>query len=739
MAMSVKPQVNFSGGECSPSLYGRSDTVPYYAMGKTLENVLVTHYGSVFKTPGTVHVQRTKTMSENSRLIPFIFSTGDSYIMEFGDAYIRFYRSGGSIVEAEVDISGITEADPGVVTTSTAHGYTDGDAVDISGITGMTELNGKRFLVANKTSNTFELQDENGDDVDTSAYTTYVSDGTCEKVYQIVSPYAEEDLSDLKFTQQGDIMYFAHPDYEPYKLSRTASATFSIAAITYDTIVIPPFLSINTTATTITPAATTGSTTLTASTAIFSASLVGSYIQLTQSTTTGYVKVTAYTDTTHVTVTVVKTLDGTSATDDWYWGAWSGVQGYPTDVKFYEQRLYYAATDLKPLTIWGSVFGEFENFEQGSDDADSVQYTLGSAQVDKINWMYPASVLNCGTAGGPFTLSSGSNSLPITPTNISVKQQNENGCSTVSPVRIDSFIYYGERSGRKLGQFAYNLDIDGYITDNITYLSDHILGTGIREMALQKYPYNILWCVRNDGTVATMTRETKNDVKGWTRQVFGGTDTVVKSVAVIPNGSEDQVWLIVERTINEVTTKYVEYMSTIEFDAIDDAWFVQSGLEYDSTATTTISGLDHLEGESVQILADGSVHPNKTVTNGAVTLDRSASHVIAGLGYTATIQTLDLDIANIQQTAQAKVKSIGKASIRFKESVGCQFGDGTTTDRIPFRTSAMEMDEPVDMFSGDKEVTFPSGYNKNKYIYLYQEQPLPMHVLGIYPKMLISY
>ena len=216
MALSVRPIVNFSGGEASPNLYGRSDTVPYFAMGETLENVLVSHYGGVSKTPGTQHVARIKTMSENARLIPFIFSSGQSYILEFGDQYIRFYRNSGSIVETAVNITGITKADPAVVTTSTAHGYSNGDAIDIESVIGMTEVNEKRFLVASATSNTFELQDEDGNDIDSSSYTTYSSSGTCEKVYQITSPYAHADLVNLKFTQQADIMYIVHGQANSY-------------------------------------------------------------------------------------------------------------------------------------------------------------------------------------------------------------------------------------------------------------------------------------------------------------------------------------------------------------------------------------------------------------------------------------------------------------------------------------------------------------------------------------------
>ncbi len=739
MGKNTKGIVNWSGGEMSSSLKGRTDTVPYYAMAETLENVLCTHYGSVFKTPGTKHLARTKTIANDSRLIPFIFSTGQSYMLEFGDSYIRFFQGGGSMVETAVNISAATKADPCVVTTSTAHGYSNGDAIDIESVGGMTELNEKRFLVANVTSNTMELQDEDGNDIDSSAYTTYTSGGTTERIYEITSPYAHDDLSEIKYTQQADIMYIVHPDYAPRKLSRTSATTFTISTITYDSLDIPPFLSVDTSTTTITPSETTGSITLTASASLFESTHVGAYFKLLHGTTYGYAKVTGFTSATVVDATVIIDFGASTAADSWYEGAWSDKQGWPTDVKFYEQRLYYCGTTYKPLTLWGSKFGEYDNFDQGSNDDDSVQYTLGSAQVDKIRWLYPTGVLNCGTAGGPFTLSSGSAAEPITPTNVSVKQQNENGTSMVSPVRIGSYVYYTERSDKVLGQLTYNLDTDSFVTENITYLSDHILGGGVVEMALQRYPYNILWCVLTDGTMATMTREIKNNVKGWTRQVFGGTDAEIKSVGVIPSGTEDQIWLIEERTINSVSVKHITIVQPHEFTNQDDAWFVQDGLEYDGTATTTITGLDHLEGESVQLLVDGAVHPNKTVSSGSVTLEWLGSHVIAGLGYTATLKTLDIDTANTQQTAQGKVTHIGEVILRFLESLGCKFGDGTTMDTLTFRSASANMDEPPELYTGDKLVQFPSDHVRNKYIKVTQEQPLPFHLLGIFPEMSISY
>jgi len=739
--MTTQALLNFSAGELSPKMQ-RSDATAYFAGLSTGENILIGNYGEAFNTPGSQFVNRTKYQDKAARLIPFIFSTDQSFILEFGHEYIRFFRESGSVVGTGVDITGATKADPCVLTCNTAT-LADGDTIDIYDVVGMEELNYRRFKVANKTSSTIELTDEDDNDIDSTGYTDFVSGSTqtgkLYEVYEITSPYDEADLELLKFTQQADVMYITHPDYAPRKLSRYASTNWTLTTITYDSLDIPPFLPINTTATTLTCSHTTGSSrTLTASAALFDDDHVGAYFRLDHGEDWGYVLITAVASTTSATCTVVKTLGNTTATDDWYEGAWSDYQGYPADVKFYEGRLYYVATTRKPLTVWGSQIEQYDNFEQGEEDTDSVSYTLGSSQVDKIQWAYPSDALNLGSAGGPFTFSSGSDTDPISPTNISVKQRNEHGAANISPVRIGPYVYYIERSGLVLGQFTYNLENNSYDTQNISYLSDHILESGVKEMALQNYPQNILWIVRNDGVIATLTREIKNEIKGWTRQVLSGTDATAESVAVIPNGQEDQVWLITSRTINEETRMYVEFIMPQTFDTKEDAWFVQCGLEYEGEEADTFSNLDHLEGETISVFADGAVHPDVVVENGEVELEYAVERAVFGLSYKATIKTVDLGQSGEQGTTQTRIGHISKVTVRLHRSLGCIVGDGTTQDTISFRTSAMAMGESPDLFTGDKEVMFPSGHVKNKYIVIEQEQPLPLMVLGLFPKMQVS-
>lgn len=212
-----------------------------------------------------------------------------------------------------------------------------------------------------------------------------------------------------------------------------------------------------------------------------------------------------------------------------------------------------------------------------------------------------------------------------------------------------------------------------------------------------------------------------------------GESGVVESITAIPSGAEDQVYLSVKRTINGSTVRHIVFMESIFFGTdITDAFYVDSGLTYDSTATTTISGLNHLEGETVQILADGSAHADKTVSGGVVTLDRSASTVHVGYSFDSKVQTLRMEGGADDGVSQGKIKRIHGATIRFLDTVGAEIGpDEDNLDRLPFRDSSMAMDEAVPMFDGDKEISFPSGYDNDARVFVRQTQPLPMTILAV--------
>ena len=214
---------------------------------------------------------------------------------------------------------------------------------------------------------------------------------------------------------------------------------------------------------------------------------------------------------------------------------------------------------------------------------------------------------------------------------------------------------------------------------------------------------------------------------------------VCESVAVIPtDDTEYQTWVIVKRTINGSTRRFVEYINNFNFTRTDNTTFnfVDSALAYSGSAATTISGLDHLEGQTVSILADGATHPDKTVSSGSITLDRSATNVKIGLAYKSILQTMRLDAGSQNGTSQAKTKRIYEITIRLYESVGVEVGESLSNmERIPFRTSSDPMDEGIPVFTGDKTVEFRGNYDTDGFIFVRQTQPLPLTILSLYPDL----
>lgn len=237
--MATITQRSFAGGELSPSLYARVDVAKYQIALRTLRNFFVMRHGGAANRPGTKFICEVKDSTDSVRLIPFIFNTDQTYVLEFGDQYIRVIKSGVQQREASKTITGITQADPAVVSI-TSHGYSNGDEVYISGVSGMIEVNKRSFKVAGVTANTFEIQTMDGVDLDSSGYTAYSSGGTAEKVYEISTPYVSSDLSTLQFVQSADVITIVHPSYEPRTLSRTGDTSWILSLLQTEPTIAGP-------------------------------------------------------------------------------------------------------------------------------------------------------------------------------------------------------------------------------------------------------------------------------------------------------------------------------------------------------------------------------------------------------------------------------------------------------------------------------------------------------------------
>lgn len=259
--MSTLSQKAFSGGEISPSLYARTDVGKYYNSVKTMRNFFTMRHGGAQNRAGTKFICEVKDSTKRVRLIPFIFSRSVSYVLEFGNLYMRVIKNGAQVTNTAQNISAITNANPCVLTYVGADNYANGDEVAISGIVGNIGqyLNGRNFKVAgvNTGANTFQLNYLDGTVVDSTSFGAYTSGGTISEVYTLTTPYLEADLPDLKFAQSADVMTIVHPSYEPRELARTADNNWALSTISF----VPDVFNKSVTGIGVTNIGTAGSTT----------------------------------------------------------------------------------------------------------------------------------------------------------------------------------------------------------------------------------------------------------------------------------------------------------------------------------------------------------------------------------------------------------------------------------------------------------------------------------------------
>lgn len=707
-------QTSFNAGELSPLLKGRPSLDKFKNGCETMENFIPQIQGPARKRPGTRFVAEVKDSADVTRLLPFEYSTTQAYVLEFGDSYVRFYLDGG-----------VVESSPGVP-------------------------------------------------------------------YEITSPYTSAQVGALEYAQSADVVYITHPDHAPYKMARVSALSWTLTAVTF---AWPPFNDENTGAITLTASALTGAITLTASASLFVAGDVGSYFKISevsaskynqwttgvsyssgdivyylgniyQSGTTaaagtrppihttgaesdgavtwtflhdgaGYAQITGYTSATVVDATVIKRLPTTSATTRWSEGAWSTRRGYPHAVTFYEDRLWFAGSASKPQTLWASTSGDYENHKYGTNDDDALNYTINTQDMNTIEWLAPTKVLAIGTANGEFTLSATQISDPVTPTNVKITPQTTFGSAAdVKPLRVGSVILFLQRAGRKLREYAYQFDTDSFVAPNMNVLADHVTESGVVEMAYQQEPNQIIWAARADGALVGMTYERTEDVVGWHRHTIGG--GIVESVVNVPHwdGDQDALWMIVRRTINGATQRYVEYVEKYLTD--EYAFFVDCGLTYDGSPVTAISGLDHLEGETVSVLVDGATHPNRTVAAGAINLQLEGSVVHVGLAYTATIKTMPVEAGSQDGTAQGKEQRINNVVLDlYQTGAGLWYGPNLTDmDEYAVRSSSDDMDAPVPLFTGQTDLlAWPGEYEKGTQMCVQHRLPLPCTVRALLPQM----
>lgn len=766
-------QAAFNGGELSPLIAGRVDVAKYANGCERMVNFLPTIQGPAMARTGTRFVTEVKNSANRTWHVRFEFSVEDSYMLEFGDGYVRFYTN-----RAQVQVSGVAAYNG-------ATAYVVGDLVSNAGV--------NYYCIAATTGN-----------VPPNATYWYPLAGT---VYEIPSPYTAAQLTNsdgtlaLRYAQTGDVIYITHASHPPYKLSRFGATRWTLAAVDF---LPPPFKTLNTSTTTVYASAATGTVTLTASIALFTAAHVGQYIYLGEKdvrstlqweagkvvalaavrrsdgknyealngATTGGVKPTHSSGAvydgdagvqwqfldpgygwakitaiggggTTATATVVSRIPANAVgagnpTTRWAFQAWNSTDGYPTCVTFFRERLVFSRNS----TVWFSVSADFENFAteiDGAITADSgFERTIASDRVNTIRWLSPGDVLLVGTLGDEWAFTESTTTDPFGPANCKTKRQSTYGSNRVAPIRVGSDTLFVQKAGRKVRAMAFRFEEDGFESPDVSVFSEHITKPGIIDLAFAQEPYSIVWCVRSDGVLVGLTFDREQDVVAWHRHPFS--DGIVESVESIPapDGSRDDVWVIVRYTINGVTRRYQAYLAD-ETDTQADWCFSDMAAVYSGAAATTISGLGYLEGKTVWVLTDGALHPNRVVSGGAITLQAAATKVVVGLPCEGVLETMNLEGGSGNGTAQGKVKRAHVATVRVHKSLGGKAGaSDTSLQEMDYRSPSVPMGSAPPAFTGDLEVEWPGDYSTRMTMVIKKDRPLPLNVVAVMPQLVVS-
>lgn len=565
---------NFAAGEISPLAIGRVSSQQYKQGCTSMVGFFPEPHGGARTMGGTSFVAEVKDSSKFTRLIPFTVSRVDSYVIELGHLYARFYSD-----------TGVVESSPSVP-------------------------------------------------------------------LEIVTPWTEDDLADIHVAQANDELYLVHEGYQPRVLTRTGSASFTIA--------IPTWI------------------------------------------TTG---------------TVVP---------HWQPNSDGHADGFPRTVAFFQERLILGGSVLLPQTLWCSRTADFWNFTVAGSpvvDDDAVEYTIAAYTQDWIQWLDAGLDLHIGTSGNEFPLKVNGYLGATNPPNI--RRASAYGSKHIQPVHIGTSTVFVQSTGRHVRSFDLNraAGTEVYDSINLAWLAEHITDTEVVDIAYAQVPYSLLFAARGDGTLLSMTWDPSLGGSGfegigWARHP---TDGAVESIATIPYNREDQLWLVVNRTVDGATKRYVEYM---DWDLRTHCTFV-----YDDPGTpiAIVGGLSHLEGKVVDIIADGAVHPQREVSSGQISLDYSAGVIKVGLPYERSMTPVPFEGGNPAGTSLGATKRWAKITLLLHES-GLPLVNGT---RPPDRSPGTPMDSPEALITGYKDVK-NVGYDRTGEVTVTMDLPLPCHVLAIF-------
>ncbi|KRB16046.1 hypothetical protein ASD99_31570 [Mesorhizobium sp. Root695] len=743
----------FTRGEISPRLHARASLDFYRAALSKCENFVTLPHGGIRKRGGTYFAGEVKISAKKTRAIPFIFSADQAYALEFGDQYIRVYAYGARVGTVEVaspyleadlfELTYVQSADQMWIThrnyqpkvlTRTAHTtwtledfeFLDGPYDPLNDTATTLTPSDTGHLTPQMTSNSapsgtastgsgsaaaWQMFDrDKTQDIEIASggdgYIRYRNAGGAQRVIQLVFSGGGGD--DAVGSVSAELaMHIAAFDQTPFDL--TAS---SIVGINDDTGFQPSDV---------------GRTIR-----LLGADGIWRWAKITSRTSTTVVKIRLY----------GHALPNMNPITRWRLGTF--VPGkYVESGSLYEERLAFS----RKFSVYASATGDFDNFALGEKDDDALEFVqAGGGQANDIVWIADSDgALLIGTSGGIRALSGSGIDEALTPSSFKNRRSRTFGCARIRPVDAGQSFLYVTRSRKSIAELTQTAQ-SRFASDDVGQISEHIPKQGVVELAFQADPDPLLWFPLENGELGGYTHQPSQEVRGMHRHRLGGTFSgsdwaVVESAAVTPGqDGNDDLWLVVKRTIGGVTRRYIEIKTApFEYGAIADAFEVDCGLSYTGLAVTTVGGAIHLAGQSVDVLADGKVYRGLTVSGGGtVTLPDSstAAKWQLGLPYAAGADTLELDVGGRDGSIIGRRKKVSKVILSLLETdtTGLQVQSFMRGRWEPVRMpSIVAPNGRATLFTGNVEVPIDDSWEGQGRVRIRHVNPTPCTIRAFTP------
>lgn len=539
-------------------------------------------------------------------------------------------------------------------------------------------------------------------------------------ITRIDTAWPEADIDQVSWTQSADTLLMTHPNFKPIRLIRQAAGTWQFLGWEFyikNNIVYQPMYKFAEAAVTLHPSATTGTITLTASAPVFQAGHVLTRFRIGNKE----VRIDAVTSPTVATAFVVETLLSTAATVDWEEAAFSDVRGYPITAAFHQDRLVIGGSRDLPNRMWFSQTGDLFNFDLGTGlDSEAIEFGIFSDQINAIRAVFSGRHLQVFTSGAEWMVTGD----PLTPSSVQIKRQTRVGSMTeryIPPIDVDGATLFVARNGQELREFIFTSVEDAYQATDLALLSHHIITTPVDQDYDQRR--RLLFLVRADGKFATLTVYRAEEVAAWTLHETAGN---VVSVSVVG----ESVYLL------------IRYGSQYYIEQLEEGLYLDSALHGASaTLASTWTGLSHLNGKYVTVVADGRIETEKLVSGGALTLAQPAREVEIGIPYTHLIEPLPP--ANISEIGYSRAVRLVEASFRLQNTSALTLDVGRGLKDISLRDlreDGSSGEEPYPVVSGDIRVRAYGWKNDtSKPLWrIEQDMPLPFSLLAVQAEIIAN-